>query len=436
MARIDSFRRGGIAAAVLLVASCATPVTRADAPAPAQAPVVEAAARPLPQFLPDTLAAIRADYAPDRRVARFDVEAAWRGDGLVLTGASDQPAAVARLGRALDTAGVAWMDSIRRLPDAGAGGAGWALVKNSVANLRSEPRHPAELATQAPLGTPLRVLDSQGGWLLVQVPDGYIAWVDGGGVERVAASALEAHRAADKVIYLGADGVALSQPRPDAAPVADLVAGALLVRLGARDGFHRVRFPDGREGWVAESEAAPYAEWARSIEATESSLVDVSLTLLGRPYLWGGTSPKGMDCSGFTKTVYLLNGLILPRDASQQVHAGSLVDETGDFGRLRPGDLLFFGRQATASSPERVVHVGMWIGDGRFIHSSGRVRVSGVDPSDPLFDESNVRRYLRTKRMLGSPAGVHALADGALYPRGERFAPAATAGPALRAPMP
>jgi cell wall-associated NlpC family hydrolase len=416
--------RGATAAVLLsLVAACAPTVPAEPAPAPGPE---------LPSFLPDTLSAIRADWAPDRRVARFDVEASREGDRLVLTGATDQPAAMERLARALSGHGVAWEDRIQRLPTPVVAATPWALVRNSVANIRSEPSHPAQLATQAPLGTPLRVLDRDGGWLLVQLPDGYIGWVDGGGVEPIDARALAAHRAAEKVVYLETEGLARAAPRPDAPPVSDLVAGAILVRTGTEAGHYRVRFPDGRAAYVPESDATVYGDWAADVEATESSLVSWGLKLRGRPYLWGGTSPKGMDCSGFTKTVYLMNGLLLPRDASQQVHAGVQVDDAGDFDALRPGDLLFFGRPATADRPARVVHVGMWIGDGRFIHSSGRVHVSGVDPADPAYDEYNVGRYLQSRRMIGSVPGVGRLRDEVLYPAGGRFAPAATSGPAAR----
>ena len=129
--------------------------------------------------------------------------------------------------------------------------------------------------------------------------------------------------------------------------------------------------------------------------------METSKNLMGLPYLWGGTSAKGVDCSGYTKTIYVLNGIILPRDASQQIHTGIEVDSTRDFENLKPGDLLFFGRKATADSPERVIHVGMWIGDNKFIHSMGDVHISTMDKNDPEFDEYNYNRYLRTKRILG-----------------------------------
>jgi cell wall-associated NlpC family hydrolase len=105
-----------------------------------------------------------------------------------------------------------------------------------------------------------------------------------------------------------------------------------------------------------------------------------------------------MDCSGFTKTVYFMNGLVIPRDASQQVHAGQPVDSEQPFDQLEVGDLLFFGTPATSDKKERVVHVGMWIGDKKFIHASGQVRVSSVDPDDEHYDEYNVNRFLRARR--------------------------------------
>jgi gamma-D-glutamyl-L-lysine dipeptidyl-peptidase len=418
-------------AALLLALSCGPLATKPAMTVPPSGAPAHSGLQ-VPPFVDDTIAAIRADYAPDRRVARFDLDAAWSDGRLVMTGVTDQPAALARLSDALAAHGVDWQDDVRRLPDLAAVGLPWALVNNSVANLRTDPRHSAELATQAPLGTPLRMLDRDGGWLLVQGPDGYLAWVDSGAIEALNDAELAAHRRAEKVIYLEPAGVAVSEPRPGSAPISDLVAGAMLVREGSAAGYHRVRFPDGREAHVPESEAVAYSGWVAGVRATEESLVASAVSLLGRPYLWGGTSPNGMDCSGFTKTVYLLNGLVLPRDASQQVHAGALVDDIGDFSRLRPGDLLFFGPAATATSPERVVHVGLWMGGGRFIHSSGRVRIGSVDPVDPLYDDYNTKRYLRTKRMLGDGWGVHRLAEDALYPTDGRFAPSATAGPAVR----
>ena len=140
--------------------------------------------------------------------------------------------------------------------------------------------------------------------------------------------------------------------------------------------------------------------FVKNLNPTVESLVSTGKTLIGVPYLWGGTSTKGVDCSGFTKTIYFLNGMVIPRDASQQVHTGILIDSTKNFDNLVKGDLLFFGRKATDSTAEKVVHVGMWIGDNEFIHASGRVRISSLEKASKNFDEYNLNRYLRTKRIF------------------------------------
>ena len=82
---------------------------------------------------------------------------------------------------------------------------------------------------------------------------------------------------------------------------------------------------------------------------------------------------------------------------------------TKEFDKLIPDDLLFFGSKATDTTPERVVHVGMWIGNNEFIHSSGKVRISSMDPDAENFDEPNYNRYLRTKRIFNKKD------DGLLY---------------------
>ncbi|WP_224999687.1 NlpC/P60 family protein [Cesiribacter sp. SM1] len=346
------------------------------------------------------VSAVKAAYAPDKRVALFDVEAAAAGEQLVLRGESNLPAAVAALKSELDARKMAYIDSIQMLPHADLEGKVRGLVTISVANLRSNPRHSAELATQATLGTPLKVLKKDDGWYLVQTPDDYLAWVDYGGLVTLNEEDFAAWHAAEKLIYLKPYGFSYERPDAAAPTVSDLVMGSILEISEDGGDFYGVKYPDGATAWIAKNDARPYQEWLASLNPSGSSLVSTSFAFKGLPYLWGGTSFKGVDCSGFTKTVYFLNGMVIPRDASQQIHTGELVDATRDFSKLLPGDLLFFGRPATDSSPERVVHVGMWIGNNEFIHSAGKVHISSVDSTAENFDRYNYNRYLRTKRLL------------------------------------
>lgn len=366
-----------------------------------------------------TIEAVKQQYAPDKRVAIFDIEAVREGGQWVLKGETNLPPAREELRSRLRQAGAAFEDRIALLPAAELGDSIFAVVNNSVANLRSAPKHSAELATQALLGTPLKVWKRSGDFYLVQTPDQYIAWVDHGGIVRMDEAGWKAFQQAGQLIYLKPFGFAYSRPAVDSPPVADLTAGNLLRITGSEARYAQVLFPDGRQGYVPQGEGQHYSEWLQQMNPTNELLIQTARHMLGVPYLWGGTSPKGVDCSGFTKTIYFLNGLVIPRDASQQVHTGVLVDEAGEWEKLQVGDLLFFGSPATADKKERVVHVGMWIGNNRFIHASGRVRISSVDPQDELYDAYNRKRYLRTKRILTdqnlSKEGIIDLKTQSLY---------------------
>jgi gamma-D-glutamyl-L-lysine dipeptidyl-peptidase len=371
---------------------------------------VKAVASMAPSEHTPHIEAVRQQFAPDKRVVLFDVKSL----GNVLTGETNNPAAKAALLERLQKAGLPFQDSIQVLPAADLEGNTQAVVTLSVANLRSEPKHPAELATQATMGTPLKVFKHKGGWYLVQTPDQYLAWVDASAIKLMNDQAFAAWQKGEKLLYLNPYGFAFAQPNKQGATVSDLVYGDVMVLKNKTKDYYEVEFPDGRAAFVPVSETEKYATWAATRKPSEQNLVETSKKLLGLPYLWGGTSFKGVDCSGFTKTVYFMNGLILPRDASQQVNIGELIDTKSGFQNLKPGDLLFFGSPAKDGKSERVVHVGMWIGNNEFIHSAGRVRISSMDPAAANFDAPELKRFLRAKR-ISPQASLMDLRTAALY---------------------
>ncbi len=347
------------------------------------------------------IAEVREEYAPDSRIALFDVEANENGELYVLKGESNMPEAVSSLKQKLDAQNISYRDSIAVLPSAGMEGKTEGVVKISVANLRSKPSHSAELVTQVTLGMPVKVYKKDGGWYYVQTPEGYLAWVDYGGITPMTPQEINQWKATEKVIYLHTAGSSYEEPTTEAGVVSDLVAGNVLELVSEKGNFYEVKYPSDKTAFVKKQEARPYEEWLASLNPTGESLIETSKSLKGLPYLWGGTSPKGVDCSGYTKTIYFLNGMVIPRDASQQIRAGAVVDSTKNFENLAAGDLLYFGRKATDSTSERIIHVGMWIGDNKFIHSMGEVHISNMDSAAADFDEYNYNRYLRSKRVLG-----------------------------------
>lgn len=339
-------------------------------------------------------------FAPDKRTAIFQIDAFRKENQLVLTGKTNLIEAKNALISRLKVGNTIVVDEIKTLPETELEDKIYGLVEVSVCNIRYSPRHSGELASQALMGTPVKILEREdNGWLLIQTPDNYIAWVDRGAITTIKKEQLKQWQNSPKLIYTRSYGSAYSEANINSETVSDLVAGCIIELKAEKDGFYEVLFPDHRKGFVAKNEANIYNKWLSGINANEENLDKTSKRLMGVPYLWGGTSFKGVDCSGFTKTVYFLNGIMLPRDASQQVMVGETVDRTGNWSNLKTGDLLFFGEKREDSS-ERVVHVAMWLGNGEFIHASDKVSINSMISSAPNFDAYNFKRYLRAKRIL------------------------------------
>lgn len=347
--------------------------------------------------LQSAIDSIRTIYAPDKRTALFDVNA----HGAVVAGMTNMPEAKTALLQLLQKEQLPYTDSLRVLPDSASLVNNFAVVSISVANLRAKPGHPNEMVSQATLGTPLKVFTREKGWWLVQTPDKYIAWTEAGGIRLMTPAAAAQWAAMEKAIYIKPYGIAYASESTDASTISDLVYGDVLAFKQARNGFYETQFPDGRTAYVPAADITMLKDWEASRNPSRENLVNASKELMGIPYLWGGTSFKGVDCSGFTRTVYFMNGLLLPRDASQQVTIGEEVDTKSGWQNLQPGDLLFFGMPARDGRPERIVHVGMWLGgpNNEFIQSPSRVQISSFNPGAANYDGGEHHRFIRAKRI-------------------------------------
>jgi cell wall-associated NlpC family hydrolase len=345
---------------------------------------------------------IRSQYAPDKRLAIFNVSAIDGANITILTGETNIPEAKQDLNNKLKKLNLNFTDEIHSLPESKLGDKIYGVVNLSVANIRTYPDHPAELATQALLGTPVKIYKYSSGFYLVQTPDNYIAWVDDDGILPMNKAQLNEWLKSEKIIFTKEYDFSFSEPTVTSSHISDLTAGDILVNLGEENNFYKVKYPDGRIAFVEKSNCDNLTSWLNKNNPTETDIIKTAALLTGIPYLWGGTSLKGMDCSGFTKTVYFLNGIILSRDASQQVNNGILVDTKTGFQNLRPGDLLFFGSHATDSTRERVTHVGIYIGDLKFIHAAGSVKINSLDKNAADFSEYRLKHFIRAKRILNS----------------------------------
>ena len=274
----------------------------------------------------DVIKDVKQQYAPDTRVAVWSVTADKQsGNSVVLRGKTDNPDAKDALLRGLKAVNIAYKDSITLLPDATVEKP-WALVTISVACLRGEPRSGAELVSQAIMGTPVKVLECDGGMSRVQTPDGYIAYVTDSSLQFLSADGFAAWKKARRVVVTANLSMAYEKPEENIdAAVSDLLLGNILEYKGETAGFVQVSLPDGRTGYVKKTDVKEFSEWAEQ-NFDMPTIERSARRMMGTPYLWGGMSAKMADCSGFVRTAYFSNGIILQRDASQQALTGKKID--------------------------------------------------------------------------------------------------------------
>ena len=322
--------------------------------------------------LHERLEALRATHAPDPRVAVWDVAVEEAGGRRTLAGATSAVDAIEEIRRLAAAEGAE--AAVLPLPDPELGAGVLAVAHRSLVHVRREPRHASELVTQLVLGEEALVLRERDTWLQLQGSDGYVGWAHRGSVVRRAPvedleelrERLASRRPPPGTWVVVARGaVALERPAAEAAPACDLVRGGRVAAVEEEEGWLRIALPDGVTGWLPGGAAVPHESLAERFPAIGEAILAHGAEHLGLPYLWGGTSEKGYDCSGFVQRIYGLHGVALPRDSDQQSATGEPVEDR-DWSGVRDGDLAFF-----AETPGgRATHVGMLAAGGRLLHAS------------------------------------------------------------------
>lgn len=287
------------------------------------------------------------------------------------------------------------------------------IVNVSVANLYAGPDFTFEMTTQLLLGAPIRILQHDGDWYQVKTTEGYVSWIPENVFVKMDNDTFKQYQNEKKIIFTDDYGFAYESADSEKQRASDLVFGCILKWEADAGNCYQVSYPDGRNAYVPKSRADLFDHWLSTCQRNAGSIVETALTLKGIPYVWGGTSVKGMDCSGFSKTVYLKHGIILLRDASEQATTGIPVDISDGYGNLQAGDLMFFGKKATENQKEKVSHVAVYVGNKEFIHAVGYIHLSSLDPKSPIYDAGNTRRFIRATRIVGAVGtkGIKSMAD-------------------------
>ena len=246
-----------------------------------------------------------------------------------------------------------------------------AVVTAAVAPLLAAPQLSAPRVSEALHGESLDVLERRDDWLRVRAPDGYVAWTHAGYVATGSADWADDWRERATARSLSADIVTTYARRR-------LPTGA---RVALRRGV--VELADGQEGAVAAGFVR--REQEVRVEARHLALPELALKWFsGAPYLWGGRTEWGIDCSGLAQAVYAARGIRLPRDSDQQFGEGKEIAIAANGKGYEAGDLLFFAERG------RVSHVALWAGAGHIVHAA--LSRGGV-ASDHLFgDEPRMKR--------------------------------------------
>lgn len=220
----------------------------------------------------------------------------------------------------------------------------------SIVPLRVEPSDTSELVTQVLYGEHFKVLEQRKFWSRIRIAfDGYEGWIDNKQYKEITEENYKSIES--KSFKLSSDLLEFVRDENDL--LITIPLGASLQSLSLLNHTH-----DG----VTTSEIQP-----------KENLIETALLYLNAPYLWGGKTPFGIDCSGFTQMVYKLNGYKLLRDASQQATQGealSFIEES------EPGDLAFFD-----NAEGNIIHVGIIMEDNYIIHAHGKVRIDRLDHS-------------------------------------------------------
>lgn len=278
-------------------------------------------------------------------------------------------------------------------------------VAQNVANVYEKPDAGSELASQAVLGDRVRVLDTQGDFCRVATEDRYGGWA-------AARLLLPVRDDSDSLTTTIATLFADVFSAPDARSemLTKLVVGtrAVIARRAEAGDWVPLLLPDDQAGYVhrvslnlthaSETEAQTLRDRiAREdlIAALGRNIAETAKRFIGTPYLWGGCTPFGIDCSGLTQLAYKLNGIQLLRDADLQFGDGRFrrVEEgqSLDTALLEDGDLVVFSRR----EDKKPTHIGLALGDGRFVHARGGQGVRIDDCDEPEY----VGKYLGAVRL-------------------------------------
>lgn len=239
------------------------------------------------------------------------------------------------------------------------------IINTAVANIYKEASHNSAVVTQALMGESCQILDYKDEWYHIRQWDGYEGWI-------YYFYGIKSKTKYDSTFVLqDLFGTVISPDKEKM--ISHLVFGSHVVAEDKHDGF-RIILPDGRKGFSKNN----FGENRK--QTSRKEIIRTANRFLGTPYLWGGKTPYGIDCSGLVQTVFKTNGVELPRDSIKQ--AELFTNNKIEKEKIKIGDLLFFGEN------DKVTHVAISTGGLDFINVRGFVQEESIDEKSPKFNRN------------------------------------------------
>lgn len=258
----------------------------------------------------------------------------------------------------------------------------YAYVNVSCANLYREASFHCEIDSQVILWEELTVLETQNDFVKVITEDGYTGWVNSYQIKKTD----KVNKSAFKIVTQSL--VVFHKEATESSPIVrDGAAGVSIPVVAEKDGWLETRFPDNQNGCIKKESTLPLPKLSRQ------NLVNYALSFLGVTYIWGGKTPRGFDCSGYTQFIHNMFGIKLRRDAGMQFEDATFISKNPLDGQ--PGDLFFF-----AESGEKITHVGFCLGQGKTLHTQGMTRINSLVEDDRLFNRRLLENFVEIRTFI------------------------------------
>lgn len=243
----------------------------------------------------------------------------------------------------------------------------FGICNLAIIPLRREANDRSEMVSQVLFGEFFEIIETQKQWLKIKLDfDNYEGWIDAKQIKTIDAQQYKLLKEEQPTYNL--DLVAFVTDHENA--LTAITIGSSINFLDIKSINSQNHFFDGLKiGGIKQ----------------KNSIVEIAYLYLNAPYLWGGKTPFGIDCSGFTQMVYKLNGYLLFRDASQQATQGEVLSFIEE---CEPGDLAFFDNEEG-----KIIHVGILLAQNYIIHASGKVRIDRLDQSGIYNEQTKLHTH-------------------------------------------